>query len=81
MFIGSNHKFYKHKYFIAVYKPENNDITNLSTDHFQFQRTEVSKLEWKTFDECIQSIRPYHLEKKIVLQKINDSIKSLILCE
>jgi 8-oxo-dGTP pyrophosphatase MutT (NUDIX family) len=81
LFIGSNHKFYKHKYFIAVYKPENNDITNLSTDHFQFQRTEVSKLEWKTFDECIQSIRPYHLEKKIVLQKINDSMKSLLLYE
>ena len=36
-----------------------------------FQVTEVSKLEWKTLDECLESIRPYNLEKKKLIKNIN----------
>jgi hypothetical protein len=36
-----------------------------------FQKTEVSKLEWKTYDECLNSIRPYNLEKKKLITNIN----------
>ena len=72
MFIGSNHKFYKHKYFVALYKPGYSSIKDLSVETLQFQQAEVSKLEWKTYDECLSSIRPYHLEKKNILTKIND---------
>jgi hypothetical protein len=36
-----------------------------------FQTSEVSKLEWKTFDECMQSIRPYNLEKQRLITNIN----------
>ena len=32
---------------------------------------EVSKLEWKTIDECLESIRPYSLEKKQLITNIN----------
>jgi 8-oxo-dGTP pyrophosphatase MutT (NUDIX family) len=64
IFIGSNHKSYKHKYFLA-YMDESEDILN------NFQVTEVSKLEWKTIDECLQSIRPYNLEKKKLIKNIN----------
>ena len=32
---------------------------------------EVSKLEWKTIDKCLESIRPYNLEKKELIQNIN----------
>jgi 8-oxo-dGTP pyrophosphatase MutT (NUDIX family) len=63
IFIGSNHKSYKHKYFLA-YMDESEDILN------NFQVTEVSKLEWKTIDECLQSIRPYNLEKKNLISNI-----------
>ena len=35
------------------------------------QVTEVSKLEWKTIDKCLESIRPYNLEKKQVIININ----------
>ena len=64
IFIGSNHKPYKHKYFLAhmendVHIPEN------------FQKTEVSKLEWKTIEECLECIRPYNLEKKQLITNIN----------
>jgi len=65
-FIGTNHKSYKHKYFLA-YSQENNNDHNLEN----YQKTEVSKLEWKTVDECLESIRPYSLEKKQLITNIN----------
>ena len=64
IFIGTNHKAYKHKYFLA-YMSENEDCLN------NFQKTEVSKLEWKTIDNCLKSIRPYSLEKKELISNIN----------
>lgn len=64
IFIGSNYKPYKHKYFLACMEASMDDLTN-------FQKTEVSKLEWKTVEHCLQSIRPYNLEKKQVIQNIN----------
>lgn len=79
MFIGSNHKFYKHKYFIAVYKGGFCNIKDLSVDSLKFQQTEVSKLEWKTYEECISSIRPYHLEKKNMLYKVNEMLKLFMI--
>lgn len=66
IFIGTNHKSYKHKYFLA-YSNENNYDFNLEN----FQKSEVSKLEWKTIDECLESIRPYSLEKKQLIININ----------
>jgi 8-oxo-dGTP pyrophosphatase MutT (NUDIX family) len=67
IFIGSNHKSYKHKYFLALM--DNSEIdTNYLTN---FQVTEVSKLEWKTIDKCLESIRPYNLEKRDLIVNIN----------
>ena len=36
-----------------------------------YQSSEVSKIEWKTLDECLKSIRPYNLEKKQLIININ----------
>jgi len=44
---------------------ENEDILN------NYQITEVSKIEWKTIDQCLDSIRPYNLEKKKLITNIN----------
>jgi len=68
IFIGSNHKSYKHKYFLAYM---NDTIDNLQN----FQKTEVSKLEWKTIDECLNSIRPYNLEKKKLIKNVSKILK------
>jgi 8-oxo-dGTP pyrophosphatase MutT (NUDIX family) len=65
IFIGTNHKSYKHKYFLAYMHDQKEDYLN------NFQVTEVSKLEWKTIDECLESIRPYNLEKKKLITNIN----------
>ena len=75
IFIGSNHKSYKHKYFLAYMSEYNNqekdDMINLQN----YQKSEVSKLEWKTFDECLKSIRPYNLEKKKIITNINNLLQ------
>jgi len=67
IFIGSNHKSYKHKYFLALMDTSDSDIDPLNN----FQITEVSKLEWKSIDKCLESIRPYNLEKKELIVNIN----------
>jgi 8-oxo-dGTP pyrophosphatase MutT (NUDIX family) len=64
IFIGSNHKSYKHKYYLAY--------TDKTVDILQnYQATEVSKIEWKTLNECVECIRPYNLEKKHLIININ----------
>jgi 8-oxo-dGTP pyrophosphatase MutT (NUDIX family) len=74
MYIGSNHKAYKHKYFLAFVK------NPMYEDNLQnYQRSEVSKLEWKTLDECLQSIRPYNLEKKRNIENIHSLLKDYTL--
>jgi 8-oxo-dGTP pyrophosphatase MutT (NUDIX family) len=64
MFLGSNHKSYKHKYFLGYTENINDNLNN-------YQQTEVSKIEWKTLEECLESIRPYNLEKKQLIININ----------
>ena len=70
IFIGTNHKSYKHKYFLA-YMNENIGENETFEDLDNYQVTEVSKIEWKTLDNCIESIRPYNLEKKKLITNIN----------
>jgi 8-oxo-dGTP pyrophosphatase MutT (NUDIX family) len=64
IFIGTNHKSYKHKYFLAYMNDNNATLSN-------YQKNEVSKLDWKTIDECLESIRPYNLEKKKLISNVN----------
>ena len=68
IFIGSNHKSYKHKYYLAYMNETIDSLQN-------FQKSEVSKIEWKTVGECLESIRPYHLEKKQLITNIDKILK------
>jgi 8-oxo-dGTP pyrophosphatase MutT (NUDIX family) len=69
IFIGSNNKAYKHKYFLAY-------MHKIYTTDTAFQQCEVSKLQWLTYDECIQKIRSYNLEKKKVLTNIDNLLNN-----
>ncbi len=65
IFMGSDMKCYKQKYFLAMVdldkKPKKaHDIM------------EVGLMKWMTFDECINTIRPYNLEKIGIVRKINN---------
>ena len=72
-FMGSNYKSYKHKYYLGNMSYD----TTINTDNFQ--KSEVSKMDWKTFDDCLLCIRPYNLEKIDVLRNINDIINNHML--
>jgi 8-oxo-dGTP pyrophosphatase MutT (NUDIX family) len=70
VFTGSNYYSYKHKYYIMYMEPENAFATT------SFQKSEVSSIEWKNIEECLQSIRPYNLEKRAMIQKIDTCLKN-----
>lgn len=76
IFMGSNVKTYKHKYYIA-YFPLSQTAATVAANHVppKFQKTEVSKMAWFTFDECMRHIRPYNLEKINILRNLNDALK------
>ena len=64
IFTGSNYKSYKHKYFVASVAADLK-ATNV------FQETEVSELAWKPYEEALDLIRNYNVEKKEVLTRID----------
>ena len=69
-FIGTNDKIYKNKYFLASI----NTNLNIFEELTNFQISEVSKIEWKTLNNCNKSIRPYNLEKINLINLINELI-------
>jgi len=73
IFTGSNYKSYKHKYFIAFME----GLHENSNPSFQY--TEVSKMEWKTYDDAMKIIRPYNLEKKETLTRVEKIISTFKL--
>lgn len=68
-FIGSNQKCYKNVYYLGIIDTEV-ELTN-------YQETEVSIMEWKTFNDCIESIRDYNVEKSSLLTSVHDFIQSV----
>ena len=69
LFSGSNNIRYKHIYYVANAK---NNINNLEIDKNNFsQVSEISNINWFTFDECMNIIRNYSIEKKNVLEKLH----------
>jgi len=70
IFTGSNYKSYKNKYFLLKML----SVTPKLVDHFD--KSEVSKMEWKTYEECIDCIRPYNLEKKQLLTNIYEALNT-----
>ena len=74
IFTGSNYKSYKHKYYLMYMDYEDSMIST------NFESSEVSKMEWKKYDDCINVIRPYNLEKKRMITNIYQCIQKYVLC-
>ena len=70
IFTGSNYKSYKHKYFLTYMQ------SNVNVDMENFEKSEVSKMVWKNYEDTILSIRPYNLEKKRMITNINNTLKN-----
>jgi NADH pyrophosphatase NudC (nudix superfamily) len=71
VFTGSNYKSYKHKYFIA--------FSHNSIQQRPFQENEVSDLKWVSYEEALQMIRPYNMERKRLLEMVQSALKDYIL--
>jgi len=74
IFTGSNYKSYRHKYYLMFM--ERGDTLNMDN----YERAEVSKMEWKTHDECLESIRDYNLEKKRLITKVHRALQKYSIC-
>jgi 8-oxo-dGTP pyrophosphatase MutT (NUDIX family) len=72
VFMGSNYKSYKHRYFLMYV----DYAMSLEEEMADSDKTEISKIEWKSFNDCLSSIRPYNLEKKRVLSNVNIVLKT-----
>ena len=70
IFMGSNYRSYKHKYYLTMIKQDDIEKRN------SYDMSEVSKLEWKTFGECIECIRDYNLEKKMLITNVENCLKN-----
>ena len=68
IFTGSNYKSYKHRYFIAFMKNQNND------NELLFEKNEVSEVTWKKYDECMTLFRPYNEERRNILKRVHNAI-------
>ena len=77
IFLGSNYKSYKHKYYLMYISYEHTIHHNMNN----YERAEVSCMQWKTFDDCLRSIRPYNIEKKRMLYNIESCMNRYkLLC-
>ena len=72
IFCGSNYKSYKHKYFLTQMDFE-------KCEPVIQESNEISKIQWKSYADCIASIRSYNLEKKRLLSNIDILLKKAII--
>jgi 8-oxo-dGTP pyrophosphatase MutT (NUDIX family) len=60
-YTGTNGKAYRHRYYLG-------GIGDPDVDLSQYQRSEVRKARWLTYEEAMGKIRDYHVEKRRVLE-------------
>jgi 8-oxo-dGTP pyrophosphatase MutT (NUDIX family) len=71
IFIGSNYKSYTHKYYVAF-----SDTVHVK---HKFQESEVSDMKWFTYEEAINMIRPYNVERIQLLNYVHHCLSHYIL--
>jgi 8-oxo-dGTP pyrophosphatase MutT (NUDIX family) len=72
IFLGSNYKSYKHRYFL-MYMDYKDSVSFIPDS---FENSEVSRMEWKSYTDCMISIRPYNLEKKRLITNIETALSN-----
>ena len=67
IFYGSNDIRYKHIYYIGECLSEKKIKVDPEN---RFQATEIGGIEWFNLNDAVDKIRPYNVEKKLVLKKV-----------
>lgn len=70
IYIGSNYKSYKHKYYLAILNDDNAEPEN------DFQETEISRIEWVDIDKAATYFRDYNIEKIDLMNKVSHIVKN-----
>jgi len=73
LFTGSNFKSYKHKYYLAKIDYEN------SVNDTNFQKSEIGGMGWFKYEDAIQRIRDYNIEKIEILTALNSLLKNKLI--
>jgi ADP-ribose pyrophosphatase YjhB (NUDIX family) len=73
IFTGSNDKVYKHRYYLLFM--EYTDSLPIP----DFQKEEVSGMEWMSYEECMKKIRIYNTEKRNIISKINNTLTNYLI--
>jgi ADP-ribose pyrophosphatase YjhB (NUDIX family) len=68
VFIGSNYKTYKHKYYLMFMKYQNSQLNN------NYDNTEISSMEWNTYDVSVSKIRSYNYEKIKMFSQVENTL-------
>ena len=71
-YISFDNKKYKNTYFLAMLEIKQYDLGT-------FQDDEVSKMDWMTEIECMQHIRPYYCEKKILIRNVENMLNEFLV--
>jgi 8-oxo-dGTP pyrophosphatase MutT (NUDIX family) len=69
IFTGSNFKSYKHIYYVGC-------MESFKEPSEHFQESEVSEMKWFSYNEALQVIRSYNIEKIDILKKVHNIITS-----
>jgi len=69
--IGTNGVNYAHNYYIAI-------ISDYVEDDIKIDNKEVGDIKMLNINECLNMIRPYHVNKKKLVEKIYDSINKFL---
>jgi ADP-ribose pyrophosphatase YjhB (NUDIX family) len=72
LFTGSNLKSYKHKYFIAMMKYED-------THEMNFQKSEIGDMRWFSYEDALDKIRDYNIEKKELIVSLHTLLKNSMI--
>lgn len=67
VFVGTNGILYKHVYFLAYCNNEKNPILD-PNNHIQID--EIGDIGWFTYEEALKIVRPYHTERKKILNEL-----------
>ena len=65
IFMGSNYKAYKHKYFVMQMK-YTEDVNTIA-----FDKSEIGEMRWMSFRDCMAALRNYNLERRKILVSLN----------
>jgi 8-oxo-dGTP pyrophosphatase MutT (NUDIX family) len=76
IFNGTNGVLYKHVYYLAI--DHSGKDAYIKKDNLH-QVDEIGDISWLTYDEAVKKIRPYHSEKKKLLNEIYLFLVNIVL--